>query len=30
MCETNNEKFKDAIEHAIASLIKSLNPIPKK
>jgi len=30
MREINNKKFKDAIEHAIAALIKPLDSIPKK
>ena len=30
MRETNDKKFKDAIEHAIAALTKPLNSIPKE
>ena len=30
MRETNNKEFKDAIEHAIATLTKPLDSIPKK
>jgi len=30
MRETNNEKFKDAIEHTIATFIKPLDSIPKE
>ena len=30
MRKTNNKEFKDAIEHAMATLIKPLDSIPKK